>query len=64
MSKTKTIKLKFLRSVPTRSGREDSWEVVTITNSTRYKPNEILTGLQVDDLCKASGWTVNMVGAP
>jgi hypothetical protein len=60
--KTKTIKLRYVGPSLTNKADEERFEVITITNSTRYLPGEILLAGQVEDLCRANGWTCTLSG--
>ena len=68
-TKTKTIKLSHGHAPvePAAHRTPEAWEkalryrVEQVTDSTEYRPGQLLERKEVDDLCAASGWKVTVV---
>jgi len=55
MTKTKTIKLRY-------NGMDSDYTVIHVTDSTEYRPGQILKKAETDVLCNARGWRVTITG--
>lgn len=55
----RTIKLAHPLPAP---AKPTDYRVITVKNSTVYRPGEVLCKNEVDDLCRNNNWDVTIVG--
>ena len=61
--KTKTITVAYTYTNRfLDNGLPKKYRVVKVQNSTEYNPADMLSKKQVDELCAARDWTVNVIG--